>query len=108
MLLPSIAVLGGLALLVWSADRFVDGAASTASYIGMPPLLIGMVIVGFGTSAPEMVVSGLAAYNGNPGIGLGNAYGSNISNIALILGITGLVSPILINPQVIKKELPIH
>ena len=108
MLLPFAAVIGGLALLVWSADRFVEGAASTASYIGMPPLLIGMVIVGFGTSAPEMVVSGLAAYNGNPGIGLGNAYGSNISNIALILGITGLVTPIIVNPQVIKKELPVH
>ncbi|MGC6507584.1 MAG: calcium/sodium antiporter [Myxococcota bacterium] len=108
MLLPTIAVLGGLALLVWSADRFVEGAASTASFIGMPPLLIGMVIVGFGTSAPEMVVSGLAAYNGNPGIGLGNAYGSNISNIALILGITGLVTPIIVNSQVIKRELPVH
>ena len=108
MLLQTIAVLGGLALLVWSADRFVEGAASTASFIGMPPLLIGMVIVGFGTSAPEMVVSGLAAYNGNPGIGLGNAYGSNISNIALILGITGLVTPIIVNSQVIKRELPVH
>jgi cation:H+ antiporter len=97
----------GLALLVWSADRFVEGAAATARHFGMPPLLIGMVIVGFGTSAPEMVVSALAASQGNPGIALGNAYGSNITNIALILGITALISPIAVHSQVLRKELPI-
>jgi cation:H+ antiporter len=73
----------------------------------MPPLLIGMVIVGFGTSAPEMVVSALAASQGNPGIALGNAYGSNITNIALILGVTALISPIAVHSQVLRKELPI-
>jgi cation:H+ antiporter len=97
----------GLALLVWSADRFVEGSASTARHFGMPPLLIGMVIVGFGTSAPEMVVSALAALQGNPGIALGNAYGSNITNIALILGVTALISPIAVHSQVLRKELPI-
>jgi len=97
----------GLALLVWSADRFVDGAAVTARYFGMPPLLIGMVIVGFGTSAPEMVVSALSAWQENPGIALGNAYGSNITNIALILGLTALISPITVHSQVLRKELPI-
>lgn len=102
-----IAVVLGLALLVWSADRFVEGAASTARHFGMPALLIGMVIVGFGTSSPEMVVSALAASQGNPGIALGNAYGSNIANIALILGITALVSPIAVHSQVLRKELPI-
>lgn len=107
MLLPFFAVIVGLVLLVWSADRFVEGAASTASHFGMPPLLIGMVIVGFGTSAPEMVVSALAASQGNPGIALGNAYGSNITNIALILGITALISPITVHSQVLHKELPI-
>ena len=70
MTLAFIAVIFGLALLVWSADRFVEGSASTARHFGMPPLLIGMVIVGFGTSAPEMVVSALAASQGNPGIAL--------------------------------------
>ena len=100
-------LLVGLALLVWSADRFVEGAAVTARHFGMPPLLIGMVIVGFGTSAPEMVVSALAAIQGNPGIALGNAYGSNITNIALILGLTALISPILVHSQVLRKELPI-
>jgi cation:H+ antiporter len=102
-----IAVIFGLALLVWSADRFVEGAASTARHFGMPPLLIGMVIVGFGTSAPEIVVSAISASQGNPGIALGNAYGSNITNIALILGVTALISPIAVHSQVLRKELPI-
>jgi len=107
MTLAFIAVVFGLALLVWSADRFVEGSASTARHFGMPPLLIGMVIVGFGTSAPEMVVSALAATQGNPGIALGNAYGSNITNIALILGVTALINPITVHSQVLRKELPI-
>jgi cation:H+ antiporter len=107
MTLAFIAVVLGLALLVWSADRFVEGSASTARHFGMPPLLIGMVVVGFGTSAPEMVVSALAASQGNPGIALGNAYGSNIANIALILGLTALISPIAVHSQVLRKELPI-
>jgi len=107
MLLPLLAVIAGLIVLVWSADQFVDGAAGTAGHFGMPPLLIGMVIVGFGTSAPEMVVSALAASQGNPGIALGNAYGSNITNIALILGLTALISPIAVHSQVLRKELPI-
>lgn len=97
MTLAFSAIAFGLALLVWSAGRFVEGAASTARHFGMPPLLIGMVIVGFGTSAPEMVVSALAASQGNPGIALGNAYGSNITNIALILGLTALISPIAVH-----------
>ncbi|MDD5598626.1 MAG: calcium/sodium antiporter, partial [Victivallaceae bacterium] len=83
------------------------GAASTARHFGMPPLLIGMVIVGFGTSAPEMVVSALAAFQNNPGIALGNAYGSNITNIALILGVTALINPILVHSSVLHKELPV-
>ena len=85
----------------------MDGAAATARYAGMPPLLIGMVIIGFGTSAPEMVVSALAASQGNPGLALGNAYGSNITNIALILGLTALISPIAVASQVVRKEIPI-
>ncbi|MCA9944526.1 MAG: calcium/sodium antiporter [Anaerolineales bacterium] len=107
MITPILAILFGLILLVWSADRFVDGAAATAKYLGMPPLLIGMVIVGFGTSAPEMVVSAISASQGNPGIALGNAYGSNITNIALILGLTAIISPITVHSQVLRKELPI-
>lgn len=107
MLLPLLAVIVGLVLLVWSADKFVDGAAAIAHHFAVPPLLIGMVIVGFGTSAPEMVVSAIAASQGNPGLALGNAYGSNIANIALILGVTALVCPIAVQSQVIKKEIPL-
>ena len=107
MTLYLLAFVIGLALLVMSADKFVDGAAATANHYGMSPLLIGMVIVGIGTSAPEMVVSAFAALNNNPGLALGNAYGSNISNIALILGITALISPIPVQSQVLRKELPI-
>lgn len=107
MLTALLAIVGGLVLLVWSADRFVDGSAAVARNLGMPPLLIGMVVVGFGTSAPEMFVSALAAWQGNPSLALGNAYGSNITNIALILGLTALLSPIAVHSQVLRKELPI-
>ena len=107
MPMPIAAIVVGLIILVWSADRFVDGASATARYAGMPPLLIGMVIVGFGTSAPEIVVSVIAAWQGNPGLALGNAYGSNIANIGVILGITALIGPILVNSLVLRKELPI-
>ncbi|MBA4502690.1 calcium/sodium antiporter [Marinobacterium marinum] len=107
MLMAILAVVGGLAVLVWSADRFIDGAAATARHVGMPPLLIGMVIIGFGTSAPEMVVSAFASIQGNPNLALGNGYGSNITNIALILGITALLSPIAVHSQILRKELPL-
>ena len=107
MVLALISVLLGFVLLVWSADRFVEGAAVTARYFNVPTLLIGMVVVGFGTSAPELLVSTLASLQGNPGLALGNAYGSNISNIALIIGTTALISPIAVHSQVLRKELPI-
>ncbi|UAW98563.1 calcium/sodium antiporter [Halopseudomonas nanhaiensis] len=107
MLMAFAAVIAGLALLVWSADKFVDGASATATHFGMPTLLVGMLIIGFGTSAPEMVVSALAASQGNPGLALGNAYGSNITNIALILGLVAVISPISVHSQVLRKELPI-
>lgn len=107
MLLPIAAVLAGLLLLIWSADRFVDGASATARHFSVPPLLVGMVIVGFGTSAPEMVVSVLAATQGNPSLALGNAWGSNIVNMGLILGVTALIAPIRVRSVVLRKELPL-
>lgn len=107
MLIATLALIVGLALLVWSADRFVEGASAVAAALGMPPLLIGMVIIGFGTSAPEMVVSAQAALQGNPGIALGNAYGSNITNIALILGVTAILCPIAVPRGVLGRELPL-
>ena len=102
-----IALALGLYVLIWSADKFVDGASAVATRLGMSKLLVGMIIVGFGTSAPEMLVSALASYGGTPGIALGNAFGSNIANIALILGITVLIRPILIEKAVITREIPI-
>jgi len=107
MTLSIVAVILGLAVLVWSADRFVEGAAAVARHLGMAPLVIGMVIIGFGTSAPEMVVSALASMQGNPALALGNAYGSNITNIALVLGITALLAPIAVKSVVIRREMPV-
>ena len=107
MLLALIAVLAGIVLLVWSADKFIDGASATAHHLGMPSLLVGMIVVGFGTSAPELVVSVMAALDGNPGIALGNAYGSNIVNIALILGLTAIIHPIVVHSAIVRKELPL-
>jgi cation:H+ antiporter len=107
MLLATLAIIVGFALLVWSADKFVEGAAASANYAGMPPLLIGMIVVGFGTSAPEMVVSAMAAMEGSPALALGNALGSNIVNITLILGVTAMIAPIAIHSSIIRKELPI-
>ncbi|AHG75503.1 Na+/Ca+ antiporter, CaCA [Mannheimia varigena USDA-ARS-USMARC-1296] len=107
MTLALAAIIGGLIVLVWSADRFVEGAASTAKHFGMTPLLIGILVIGFGTSAPEMIVSASSALSGSPGIALGNAYGSNITNIALILGLTAIIKPLMVNSDVLKKELPI-
>ncbi|MDP4547390.1 MAG: calcium/sodium antiporter [Marinobacter sp.] len=107
MLMAIGAIILGLILLVWSADKFVEGAAATAKHLGMPALLIGMVIIGFGTSAPELAVSAMAASDGNPGLALGNGYGSNITNIALIVGLTALIAPIAVHSQVIRKELPL-
>jgi cation:H+ antiporter len=107
MLLPSLSLLVGFALLVWGADRFVIGASATARNLGVPPLIIGLTIVGFATSAPEMLVSGMAAWNGSPGIGVGNAVGSNITNIALVLGITALVKPLNVHSGVLQREFPV-
>ena len=107
MLLASLAILIGLPVLLWSAGKFVGGAASVANHFGVSPLLIGMLIIGFGTSAPEIIVSVFAAIQGNSGIALGNAYGANIANILLILGLTAIISPIAVKSEIIKKELPV-
>lgn len=107
MVLAALAIVGGLGLLAWSADRFVEGAAATARHARMPPLLIGMVIVGFGTSAPEMVVSAMAALDGKPDLALGNALGSNIVNIGLVLGVTALITPIVVHSEIVRRELPV-
>jgi len=106
MILALVELIGGLVVLGWSADRFVLGSASTARHLGLPALLIGMVIIGFGTSAPELVVSAFASSGGNPEIALGNAYGSNIANIGLVLGIAAIVSPIFVHRGAVTVEIP--
>ena len=92
-----IMIVSGLWLLTWSANRFVDGAAALSQKFGVPPFIIGMVVIGFGTSAPEMAVSALSAASGHSDLSLGNAYGSNIYNIASILGVVAMIRPILTN-----------
>lgn len=104
---PILAVPAGLLLLVWSSGRFVSGAALAARLSGISPLLIGILIIGFGTSTPELLVSAMAASAGSPELALGNAYGSNIANISLILGLAALVMPIRVHSQVLRRELPI-
>lgn len=101
------AILLGLVFLVWSADKFVIGAAATARHLGMSPLLVGLTIVSIGTSAPEMFVSAMASLDGAGNLAIGNAIGSNIANIALVLGITALVAPIPLQRGLLKKELPL-
>lgn len=107
MFLPILAIILGIVLLLWSADRFIDGAAAVAAHLGLPSLVIGMVIVGFGTSAPEILVSVMAALDGNPDLALGNALGSNIYNVGLIIGVSALIVPMAIHSTIIRRELPL-
>ena len=107
MLLAFGALAAGIIILIFSADKFVEGAAVVAKRLGLPSILIGMLVIGFGSSAPEMVISALSSYQGNPSLALGNAFGSNITNIALILGMTALISPISVESSVLQRELPL-
>jgi len=102
-----IALIIGFILLVWSADRFVLGSAATAKNLGVSPLIIGMTIMGFGTSAPELLVAGIASLNNNPGLAIGNAVGSNIANIAMVLGVTSLIAPMSVDSNTLRREFPI-
>ncbi len=102
-----LGLLIGFALLLWSADRFVIGAVGLAKNLNISPLVIGVVIIGFGTSAPELLISGVSAWHGNSGLAIGNAIGSNITNIALILGVTACLTPIIISRQVMLREFPL-
>jgi len=104
MLISIISLVSGFILLIWSADAFTNNGAKIANIFKISPLIIGILIFGFGTSAPEMLVSGLAAFEGHPELSVGNAFGSNILNIALVLGVTAMIMPIKIELKVIKKE----
>lgn len=106
MLLNIVEVTAGLALLIWGADRFVHGASASARNLGVPPLLIGLTIVAFATSAPEILVSIVASLRGEPGLAFGNAIGSNIANIGLVLGLTAMVKPIELVSATLRREMP--
>ena len=107
LLLSFMVIIIGFGLLVWGAERFVHGAAAIANNLGVPPLIIGLTVVGIGTSAPEILISIIAAYQGNPALAVGNALGSNIANIALVLGTTALVVPLVVNSETLRREYPI-
>ena len=99
-------VVAGLILLIWGADRFVHGAAATARNLGIAPLLIGLTVVALATSAPEILVSVVAALDGQPGLAYGNAIGSNIVNIGLVLGLTAMIRPIKLESATLRREMP--
>ena len=107
MILSIAILLAGLVGLIWSADKFVYGAAAIARNFGLPPLIIGLTIVAMGSSAPEIMVAFTSALDGNSNTAIGNALGSNITNIALVLGVTVLLQPLLVHSQLLKRELPI-
>ncbi|HEY5642347.1 MAG TPA: calcium/sodium antiporter [Woeseiaceae bacterium] len=106
MLGNTLLVIGGLALLIWGADRFVHGAAATARNMGIAPLLVGLTVVAFATSAPEVLVSVVAALQKEPGLAFGNAIGSNIVNIGLVLGLTAMIRPIKLESATLRREMP--
>ncbi|MFT5503001.1 MAG: cation:H+ antiporter [Gammaproteobacteria bacterium] len=107
MLISIAAVIVGLAILVWSADKFVEGAASVADHLGVSHLIIGITIIGFGTSAPEISVSVIAVLGDNPGLAIGNALGSNIANIGLILGVTAILINVPVSTGIFRREYPL-
>jgi cation:H+ antiporter len=106
MWVPLLALIVGFMMLIWSADRFLSGAASTALHFGVPKLLIGLTVVSLGTSAPEILVAFAAAIDGNALLAVGNALGSNIANIGLVLGITAMIAPLPFSKGVLRTELP--
>lgn len=107
MLINSLTLIAGLIALFFSANKFVTGSASIARIFGLSPLVIGLTIVGFGTSMPEILISGFASFSDNSGVAIGNALGSNIANIGFVLACTALVKPLVFDSGILKRELPI-
>jgi len=101
-----LLIVAGLALLIWGADRFVHGAAAGARNLGVTPLLVGLTVVALATSAPEILVSVVAALDGEPGLAIGNAIGSNIVNVGLVLGMTAMIRPIKLESATLRREMP--
>lgn len=107
MILASISIVIGLLFLTFGADRLVLGSSAIALKLGVSPLLIGITIVAFGTSAPELIVSINAALSGNGGISVGNVVGSNIANVGLILGVASLITPMVVHMNLIRRDIPL-
>ena len=107
MWLALSSIVAGLALLVWSADKFVEGASSISRHLGVSTMIIGITVIGFGTSAPEILVSLIAVLEDTPDLAIGNALGSNIANIGLILGVTALIAPLPIAKITLNREFPL-
>lgn len=107
LLIAILQLAAGFVLLIWAADRLVAGASALARNFGISTLIVGLTIVGFGTSAPEMLVSAVASLRGNPSLAIGNAIGSNIANIGLILGLTAIIYPLKVERMTFKRELPV-
>lgn len=106
VLIAGVQLAAGFVLLIWAADRLVAGSSALAVHFGISPLVIGITLVGFGTSAPEMVVSAIASLQGNPSLAIGNALGSNTANIGLILGLTAIIYPLSIQRTTMRREFP--
>jgi cation:H+ antiporter len=102
-----VSIIAGFILLVLSADRFVMGSAALARNFGISPLVIGLTVVAFGTSAPEILVTGIAAWQGNGGLGIGNAIGSNIANVGMVIGATAILLPLAVTSDTMRREFPI-
>lgn len=107
MLIQIVILLSALTVLVWSADKFVFGASSLARNMGISPMIIGLTIVAMGSSAPEMMIAATASLQGSADTAIGNAIGSNITNIALVLGITALIQPLVVSSTTVKREIPL-
>tara|TARA_Y100001970_G_scaffold287290_1_gene411612 strand:+ start:1389 stop:2315 length:927 start_codon:yes stop_codon:yes gene_type:complete len=107
VLIAIISLLLGLFILVKAGDIFVDGAVSLAKSLKMSSVVVGAIVLGFGTSAPELVVSTIAASQGNPSLGVGNIVGSNVANLSLVLGVAALVTPIALSSSVLRRQAPL-
>ena len=107
LLIPVFTIIVSLSLLAYSADKFVEGASSIAYQFGLSPLLIGLTVVSLGTSAPEILIGVMSAFSGNSALAIGNAIGSNIANIALILGFSSMLMPLPVASTVLRREIPL-
>ena len=107
MLIAIVSLLLGLFVLLKAGDLFVDGAVSLAKSLKMSSVVVGAIVLGFGTSAPELVVSTIAASQGNPSLGVGKIVGSNVANLSLVLGVAALVTPIALSSSVIRRQAPL-